>query len=366
MVSFPRRLPAWLVAGIAFSVLAPAGAQDFSDDHFYSGADRNQGLKDLEGKPAPELVLDAWIGEETSLSDLRGKVVIVDFWATWCGPCMAAIPKNISMVDEYGDSGLAFIGVHDSRNGWDRAQGVVNDKGINYPVARDASGASVKNYNLAFWPTYVAIDRKGIVRAAGLLPDKVSDVVRVLLAEEGGGGTGSRSTGEFPAEWYVGGEHRLPPMTALEGRPAPDLHVDDAWIGEPLEQDAQEGRVTVLRFVSPLSRATRESISRWRKLSTRLAPQGVLFVGVCDHLGDWERMQALFDGEPPPFSIARDVAPESGELPLGVTASRYGVRMWPTTVVIDRSGRVRAAGLDEKRLIEVIEKLMAEPIEPGN
>ena len=61
---------------------------------------------------------------------------------------------------------------------------MVKDRNINYPVARDAGGASTKAYNLSFWPTYVVVDRKGVVRAAGLRPDKVSDVVKVLLAEK--------------------------------------------------------------------------------------------------------------------------------------------------------------------------------------
>jgi thiol-disulfide isomerase/thioredoxin len=365
MLVFPRMHPTLIAVLLAISTCVTASAQDFPDDHFYSGSDRNQGLKSLEGNPAPELSLDTWIGEETSLADLKGKVVIVDFWATWCGPCMRAIPKNVSLVEEYGDSGLAFIGVHDANNGWDKAQGVVDDKNINYPVARDAGGASVKAYKLAFWPTYVAIDRQGIVRAAGLLPDKVADVVRVLLAEGGGATGNTATTGEFPQDWYVGGSSRLPAMARLEGEQAPSLQATK-WIGEAIQPEMLEGRVTVLRFMSPLSRRTRESMAAWRKTASELGPQGVIFIGVCDHLADWERMRMLLGDEEPPFPIARDAEPTDSRLPLGATATAYGVRMWPTTVVIDRSGRVRAAGIDEAQLQPVLEKLMAEPINPDN
>lgn len=353
-------------SGFLALVVTSAHAGDFPDSYYYSGADRSAALRAMEGKPAPELQLDAWIGEETTLADLKGKVVVLDFWATWCGPCIAAIPENVELVNKIDKSQFAFIGLHDNRSGWDQAQSVVNDKSINYPVARLGNGgATAKAYGLSFWPTYVVIDRNGVIRAAGLFPNKVSDVVEVLLAEDGPALGSDGKSGEFASEWFNGGNARMTSLKRLEGEKAPAIKTA-AWLGEPVKPEARAGRVTVIRFVSPDSRSTRQSMPRWTKTAQELGPQGVVFIGVCDHLSDWKAMEALLRGKEPPFPIARDADPaKDSTLPLGATATAYGVRGWPTTIVIDRSGRVRAAGLKEAHLAAVIDTLMAEQIEGG-
>ncbi len=203
----PRLLPvvlAILAAGTLALVAGPVAATEddpapapapapedapkpFPDSWFFYGEKRPATLRAMEGTAAPELSVDAWIGDEVELDwdELRGRVVIVDFWATWCGPCRRAIPKNVEMVEQYRDEGLVFLGLHAADNGWAAAEDMVRDTKINYPVARDAERRSQRAWNVRFWPTYFAIDKHGRVRAAGLLPSRVDDVVKVLLAEEG-------------------------------------------------------------------------------------------------------------------------------------------------------------------------------------
>ncbi|MFK7960238.1 MAG: TlpA disulfide reductase family protein [Phycisphaerales bacterium] len=166
--------------------------KSFPDSWFYSGAKRKAELRDLEGRRPQNIQASEWIGTKPAdLDKLRGKVVVVDFWATWCPPCVRSIPKNIELVKKHADDGLVFIGIHDASRGWDSADAMIKSKGINYPVALDKAnpagrgGLSAKAFNLAFWPTYIVIDRNGIIRGAGLTPGKVKDAVELLLAEPG-------------------------------------------------------------------------------------------------------------------------------------------------------------------------------------
>ena len=167
---------------------AATTAASFPDAWFFYGEKRPAALRNLEGKPAPKLVAETWIGDAVDPAEHRGKVIILDFWGTWCPPCRKAIPKNIELVEKFKDQDLVFIAVHDARRGWDAAPGMAKQTGMNYPVALDktgenGAGISTKAFGVSFWPTYIAIDRRGVVRAAGLQPGRVEQVVTALLAE---------------------------------------------------------------------------------------------------------------------------------------------------------------------------------------
>jgi thiol-disulfide isomerase/thioredoxin len=193
LMSRRQLLCATVGAAALVTTLTPAGllqaaekaADEFPRDYFFnepSDPDQ-QKLNTLVGKKMPELAVSDWHTGEVKPTDLKGKVVIVDLWATWCGPCVAAIPHNNELTEKYKDKGLVIVGVCTSRNGQDKLPQAIEKYKIAYPVCKDPDLKTEKAYKIAFYPTYVAIDRKGIVRAIGLRPDHVEDVVKKLLEE---------------------------------------------------------------------------------------------------------------------------------------------------------------------------------------
>ncbi|MFP3422371.1 TlpA disulfide reductase family protein, partial [Bacillus sp. SIMBA_161] len=84
-------------------------------------------------------VLDHWLNGELTDADLKGKIVVVDLWATWCGPCLRALPHTNEMAGKYADDGVVVMAVCGSSK-QERMPEVAKEKNLTLPMARDVDG----------------------------------------------------------------------------------------------------------------------------------------------------------------------------------------------------------------------------------
>jgi thiol-disulfide isomerase/thioredoxin len=85
--------------------------------------------------PAPSLNVTSLAGNPFGLADLKGKVMVVDFWATWCGPCVREIPGYIALQKRYGERGLVVVGLSVDSKGATTLEAFAKARGVNYPLA---------------------------------------------------------------------------------------------------------------------------------------------------------------------------------------------------------------------------------------
>jgi thiol-disulfide isomerase/thioredoxin len=137
----------------------------------------------LAGKDAPELSLKLVAnappsGDDVSLAALRGHPVLLDFWATWCGPCRAEAPVVDRIAQRYRDQGLAVIGVNTSDQSGNAAPWA-KGHGISYPIAFDVGDRAAASYGVENLPTLVLISKTGKVVAmrTGITSDAELDAL---------------------------------------------------------------------------------------------------------------------------------------------------------------------------------------------
>jgi peroxiredoxin len=118
-------------------------------------------LKDAVGQPTPEFRLKDANGQTVHPLDYKGKVVLLDFWATWCGPCKIEIPWFEDFERQFKDQGFAVVGVSMDEDGWKAIKPYVQDMKMNYRVLLGNDEVSTAYGGLDSLPTTLLIDRQG-------------------------------------------------------------------------------------------------------------------------------------------------------------------------------------------------------------
>lgn len=141
----------------------------------------------LAGQPAPDFVLKSASGTNLRLSEYRGNVVMINFWATWCGPCRQEMPLLNDLFSRYERVGFSLLGVNiddDSRRAMDMAE----ELGVSFPVLFDERKEVSRLYQVEAMPVTVLVDREGKVRHVHLgykpgYEEKYLTEIRALLRE---------------------------------------------------------------------------------------------------------------------------------------------------------------------------------------
>jgi thiol-disulfide isomerase/thioredoxin len=163
-----------------------------------AGSGAPEFVSPLNGKPAPAFALENLSGSKISLASYKGKAVMINFWATWCGPCQVETPWIVELRDKYATQGFEVLGVDTEgddlqpgdKAGWAKAETKANkyvtEMKVQYPVLLDGDSISNEYGGLDDLPASFFVDRSGKVVAASVGLTSESDIegnIKKALAE---------------------------------------------------------------------------------------------------------------------------------------------------------------------------------------
>lgn len=132
------------------------------------------------GSKAPEIALPGSAGETVKLSSLKGKVVLIDFWASWCGPCRRSMPALKEVYKKYKDKGLEIYGISldDNKPAWDKA---LKEDRTPWLHVIDREGGTARQWGIQYIPTSFLLDKEGKLIAVNAEKDALEKLLKQLL-----------------------------------------------------------------------------------------------------------------------------------------------------------------------------------------
>ncbi len=358
-----------LVSGPSVMTAVAQPGQAFPDSYYYKQTgDRTQAPRDREGDRMPALSVDDWVEEPTE--KLAGRVIVIAIWALESQPSVSQLPKLESLWQKHRDDGLTVIGVHGRGAGAEAMDLTVGAMGVSFPCGVDTKGDTVKAFGARFYPTLVAIDHTGVIRAAGFRPAALDRIVTRLLKErnpEPVSATPPPVDPLFRRAWMEGDNAKRARLTPLlEQSVAPELGTTNWANSPPLSMASLRGKVVLLDFWATWCEPCLDDAPKLNQLARKYEEQGLVIIGVCEHgkLKNPETEQPLTVLE----SAKRmaDMAVEHWmTYPICLDSKytarqRYQVDGFPDYYLIDRQGRLRAADIQDDSLEAVVKTLLDE------
>lgn len=325
-----------------------AAAGEFPDNWYW---ERPAEHTKFEGMDAPALSVGEWVGGEFDVTKMKGSIVVIDFWATWCGPCIAAMPHNTEMAQKYAKDGVKLIGVCTSGDA-DKMPKIVKDNKALYPNAFAKDDQVEKDWPVQWYPTYAVVDREGVVRAIGLKPDNVEDVIEALLAEE------AQASGKvrIRPNWLEGDAEKRARLKRLEESPdqPPALTVDNWHNSEALTLDQLKGKVVVLDFWATWAPSNDKSIPQNKALLEKYGKDGLVLIGVTSTTLGAEGIEQAIEKFGIDYPVCVDIDNK--------TNTAYAPNGYSDYYIIDKSGKLRIADCANSKLEEVVKALLSEKV----
>ena len=328
------------------------------------------------GKPALDFQVTDLKGEELSLEKHRGQVVLLDFWATWCGPCIAEMPKVKKTYEKYKDQKFQIIGISLDRS-IEPLETYIEKEGLGWLHYWDKSGKVSGQYKVRAIPSTFLIDGEGIIRKTNLrghaLEHAVADLVKENLAKPADPPAKTLKTGSqsqsIPATKLIKPDKTPQKAEASHpfkpgrrnwvGKPAPDFQVTDLR-GKELSLEKYRGQIILLDFWATWCGPCIAEMPKVKKTYEKYKDQNFQIIGISLDRSI-EPLETYIEKEGLAWLQYWDESRTVRNL--------YEVRAIPSTFLIDGDGIIRKANLGgfdvESAVAELVKENLAKPVSPA-